>query len=55
MDWWRAVLEPELENEKLQQIIARLKRMQFGRSSERHTGQPAFDLKAPGDAGRSQP
>src|SRR6266436_555201 len=36
----------ELENEKFQQIIARLKRMQFGRSSERHAGQFVLDLVA---------
>jgi transposase len=34
----------ELENATLKQIVARLKRMQFGRSSERHAGQFAFDL-----------
>lgn len=38
----------ELENEKLKQIVARLKRMQFGRSSERDAGQLVLDLKAAG-------
>jgi len=42
----------ELENEKFQQIIARLKRMQFGRSSERHAGQFVLDLVA--DAGTEE-
>jgi transposase len=35
-----------LENEKLKLIVARLKRMQFGCSSERHAGQLALDLEA---------
>jgi hypothetical protein len=39
----------ELENAKLKQIVARLKRMQFGHSSERHAGQFTFDLDAPGE------
>lgn len=37
----------ELENARLKQIVARLKRMQFGRSSERHAGQFALDLDLP--------
>ena len=36
----------ELESERFQQIIARLKRMQFGRTSERHAGQLVLDLVA---------
>ena len=39
----------ELENAKLKQVVARLKRMQFGHSSERHAGQFAFDLGTSGD------
>lgn len=41
----------ELENAKLKQIVARLKRMQFGRASERHAGQFAFDLESAGADG----
>ena len=44
----------ELENAKLKQVVARLKRMQFGRSSERHAGQFAFELETPG-AGEAKP
>lgn len=42
------LLVAELENAKFKEIIARLKRMQFGRSSERHAGQLALDLAASG-------
>jgi transposase len=44
----------ELENAKLKLIVARLKRMQFGHSSERHVGQFALDLAAP-DAAEAMP
>lgn len=44
----------ELENAKLKQIVARLKRVQFGHSSERHVGQFAFDLGTSGD-GETKP
>jgi transposase len=43
----------ELESEKYQAIVARLKRMQFGPSSERHAGQYVLDLASPGRAADS--
>jgi transposase len=45
----------ELEGEKYQAIIARLKRMQFGHSSERHVGQFMLDLDTPGPMEETAP
>jgi transposase len=45
----------ELENAKLKQIVARLKRIGFGHSSERHAGQFAFDLDVSGEPDAPSP
>jgi transposase len=45
----------ELTSEKYQAIIARLKRMQFGHSSERHVGQFMLDLDTPGPMEETAP